>query len=183
VPGPLLLGFLGQVNQILPPASRIALPRTVSTYLNLGPLRQRGFEASIDQRFNNNLSATANYSYQEDPKALTPDSGQLPYLNEELALPPNHRVNVGLSWNSARFLGSASVNYSSEALWTDVLTSQYHGFTDSYTMVNGSFGVKWANGKVTTAVKGTNLFNQQIQQHVFGDILKRSVFLEARFSF
>ena len=183
VPGPLLLAFLGQVNQILPPAQRISLPRTVSTYLNLGPLRQRGFEGSLDHRFNNNLSATANYSYQERPKALTPESGQLPYLNEELALPPKHRVNVGANWNSARLLASGSVNYSSEALWTDVLTSQYHGFTDAYTMFNATFGVKWRNGKVTTLVKGTNLFNQTIQQHIFGDILKRSVFLEARFSF
>jgi outer membrane receptor protein involved in Fe transport len=183
VPGPLLLGFLGQVNQILPAASRIELPRTVSTYLNLGPLRQRGFEASLDHRVNNNLSATANYSYQQKPKALKPDTGQLPYLNEELSLPPKHRVNAGLSWNNARTLASASVNHSSKALWTDVLTSQFHGFTDAYTMVNASFGVKWANGKVTTIVKGTNLFNQTIQQHVFGDILKRSVFLEARISF
>ena len=35
-----------------------------------------------------------------------------------------------------------------------MLTSPYHGFTDSYTMVNGSFGVKWAQGKVTTLVRG-----------------------------
>ena len=48
-------------------------------------------------------------------------------------------------------------------------------FTDAYTMVSASFGVRWANGKVTTSVKGTNLLNQTIQQHVFGDILKRSL--------
>ena len=77
-------------------------------------------------------------------------------------------------------LGSASVNYSDKAFWSDVLTSPYFGFTDAYTMVNGSFGVKWMNGKVTTLVKVTNLFNQDIQQHVFGDILKRSVSFEVR---
>ncbi|PYQ21822.1 MAG: hypothetical protein DMF79_07260, partial [Acidobacteria bacterium] len=67
--------------------------------------------------------------------------------------------------------------------WTDVLGSSFSGFTDAYTMVSASFGVRWAGGKVTTSVKGTNLFNQTIQQHVFGDILKRSLVGEVRFAF
>jgi hypothetical protein len=46
--------------------------------------------------------------------------------------------------------------------------------------VNGSFGVKWAGGRVTTLVKGNNLLNRDIQQHVFGDIIKRSVVAEVR---
>ena len=64
-----------------------------------------------------------------------------------------------------------------------MLNSTYHGFTDAYTLVNASFGVKWVDGKLTTTLKGTNLLNETIQQHVFGDILKRSVSLEARFNF
>ena len=59
----------------------------------------------------------------------------------------------------------------------------YHGTTESYTMVNGGFGVKWANNKVTTSIKGTNLGNQEVQQHVFGDIIKRSVVGELRVNF
>jgi hypothetical protein len=47
-------------------------------------------------------------------------------------------------------------------------------------MVNGSAGAKWMKGRVTTMIKVTNLFNQDIQQHVFGDILKRSVVFEVR---
>jgi iron complex outermembrane receptor protein len=177
---PLLYGFLTTA----PAPLRIPqLPRTAFQYKNLGPLRQEGFEVSLDHRFSNSLSASTNYSYQKRPEALTPESGQLPYLNDELALPPKNRFNASLSWNSSRLIGSASVNYMDEALWTDVLTSTSHGFTDPYTMFNASIGVKWANGKVTTTLKGTNLFNETIQQHVFGDILKRSVFLEARFTF
>ena len=64
-----------------------------------------------------------------------------------------------------------------------MLTSDYDGYTDSYTMVNATFGVKWADGKVTTSLKGTNLLNEKIQQHIFGDILKRSVYAEVRFDF
>jgi hypothetical protein len=64
-----------------------------------------------------------------------------------------------------------------------VLSSPFHGFTDAYAMVNGSFGVKWANGRITTLVKGTNLANEDIQQHVFGDIIKRSAVAEVRFTY
>jgi outer membrane receptor protein involved in Fe transport len=159
------------------------LPRTVTTYLNLGPLRQRGFEASVDHRFNHEFSLSANYSYQEKPKALTADSDQIPYFNEELALPPKNRFNASVNWNTARFIGSAGVNYSDKAFWSDVLSSPFHGFTDSYTMLNATFGVKWANGKVITSLKGTNLANQKIQQHIFGDLIKRSVFAEVRATF
>jgi len=176
IPGP-LYSFLLQAR-IIPP-----LPRTVNTYLNLGPLRQRGFEVSLDHRFNNKVSASANYSYQEKPKALTPDPGQNAYFTEELSLPAKSRFNAGVNWNTARFVGAGSVNYSDKALWTDVLGASYSGFTDSYTMVNGSFGVKWNGGKITTVLKGTNILNQKIMQHVFGDVIKRSVFLEARFTF
>ncbi len=48
--------------------------------------------------------------------------------------------------------------------------------------MNGSFGVKWNQGEVTTLAKVTNLFNRSIQQHVFGDILQRTVVGEVRFS-
>ena len=77
-----------------------------------------------------------------------------PYPTQELALPPTNRFNVGFNFDGAALLGSASVNYSDKAFWSDVLTSPYHGFTDAYTMVNGSFGVKWANGKVDDAREG-----------------------------
>jgi hypothetical protein len=83
----------------------------------------------------------------------------------------------------SRYLGSVSVNYSDKAFWSDVLSAPYFGYTDSYAMLNGSFGVKWDGGKITTLVKGTNLTNADIQQHIFGDIIKRSVLGEVRFAY
>jgi outer membrane receptor protein involved in Fe transport len=156
------------------------LPRTVSTYLNLGPIRQRGFEASLDHRFSNELTLSANYSYQDEPEVLEADADQIPYPTNEIAIPAPHRFNVALNWNSSRFVGSAALSYTDEAFWVDVLTAPFHGFTDSYTMLNASFGVKWAEGKVVTSIKGTNLTNETIQQHIFGDILKRSLVAEVR---
>ena len=59
----------------------------------------------------------------------------------------------------------------------------YHGFTDAYTLVNGSFGVKFPAAKLTALIKVNNILNNDIQQHVFGDIIKRSVVGELRFHY
>jgi outer membrane receptor protein involved in Fe transport len=158
----------------------IYLPRTAFTYLNLGPIREKGAELSLDHRFSSALTAFANYSFQARPTILDDPN---PFPPSELALPPKHRFNAGFNFNGARILGSGSVNASSKAFWSDVLTSQYHGFTDSYTMVNGSVGYKWLAGKLIMSVKVTNLFNDDIQQHIFGDILKRSIVSEVRVSY
>jgi outer membrane receptor protein involved in Fe transport len=161
-------------------ARGVFLPRTAFTYLNLGPTREKGAEFSLDHRFSNALTAFANYSIQAKPTILDDPN---PFPPTELALPPKHRFNVGFNYNGPRVLGSASVNTSSKAFWSDVLTSQYHGFTDAYAMVNGSIGYKWMGGRLTTSVKVTNLFNDDIQQHIFGDILKRSILSEVRVSY
>ena len=158
----------------------IFLPRTAFTYFNLGPLRQKGLELSVDHRLGRGLTAFANYSWQDKPKILDDPN---PFPAAELALPPTNRFNIGFNYDDVRFLGSASVNYSDKAFWSDVLSSPYHGFSDAYTMLNGSFGVKWAGGRVTTLVKSTNMTNEDIQQHVFGDIVKRSVVAEVRFAY
>jgi outer membrane receptor protein involved in Fe transport len=179
VPGA-IVSFLAALPR---PIGPILLPRTASTYLNLGPLRQRGVELSLDHRVNNSWTVSANYSFQDTPEPLTPDQGQLAYLKEEVSLPAKHRFNAAVSWNEKRFLGTVSANYVDKSLWTDVLTSPFHGFTDAYTMVNASFGVKWQEGKVVTTLKGTNLLNETVQQHIFGDIIKRSVQAEVRVTF
>ena len=155
----------------------IFLPRTAFTYLNLGPLRQKGLELSLDHRINRDLTAFVNYSFQSQPTVLDDPN---PYPAQELAYPPPNRFNIGFNFDGARMLGSASVNYSDKAFWSDVLSSPYFGYSDAYTMVNGTVGAKWMKGRVTGMIKVTNLFNQDIQQHVFGDILKRTVSFEVR---
>ena len=155
------------------------LPRTAFTYVNLGPTQQVGTELWVEQRISRSASAWFNYSWQDEPQILESDN---PYLSTELSLSPTHRVNVGASLDGSRFLGNASVSRATAAFWSDVLTPEYHGYSDGYTMVNGSFGVKWSGGAITTLIKVTNLFNQSIQQHIFGDILRRTVTGEVRFS-
>jgi iron complex outermembrane receptor protein len=169
---PAVIGLLAQRG--------IFLPRTAFTYLNLGPLRQKGFELSVDHRLRRGISAFANYSWEAKPIVLDDPN---PYPAAELSFPPTNRFNIGFNADGSRYLGSLSVNYSDQAFWSDVLSAPYFGYTDSYAMLNGSFGMKWSGGKITTIVKGTNLANKDIQQHVFGDIIKRSVIAEVRFAY
>ena len=124
------------------------------------------------------LAASVNYSWQSEPEILDDPN---PYLPAELGLPPMHRFNAEVRWNGSRLLGSASVNAATDAFWSDVLTAGYHGYTDGYATVNGSFGVKWQSGAITTTVKVSNLFNRTVHQHIFGDLLRRTVLGEIKF--
>jgi len=64
-----------------------------------------------------------------------------------------------------------------------VLDARYAGVTNAFTLVNAGFGVRWLGEKVVTSLKLTNIGNEQVQQHIFGDIMKRQVVGEVRFRF
>ncbi len=81
------------------------------------------------------------------------------------------------SWPTSRSATPAS------AFWQDVLDARYHGTTKAYTLVNGGVGLRWFNQQLTTSVKVINLANEDVQQHVFGDVLKRQVIGELRVVF
>ena len=75
------------------------------------------------------------------------------------------------------------MNYQDEAFWQDVLDARFHGPTESYTQVNGAVGMRWMDDKLTTTLKLINLFDKEIQSHVFGDVLRRQVIGELRVQF
>ena len=184
--GPFLPGGAAQAALVLaalPPACNPASLATCTTgglpsefsYRNLGTVKDKGFELGVDAAVNRALNVFANYSYQFEPD---PD-----FALEEVNLPPTNRVNAGFNFSQGRFLGNMSVAYQDEAFWQDVLDSRFHGTTDAYTQVNGAFGVRWMDDKITTTIKFNNLFDEEIQSHIFGDILRRQVIGELRVQF
>jgi outer membrane receptor protein involved in Fe transport len=177
---PLLMHVLAGIPPEL--GGPILLPERVATYLNFGPIGNRGIEFSLDHRFNPELSFFGNYSWQGTPRILDEAAGQIAYPAGALGLPPTHRFNAGLAYDRGTFFANANVNHASRALWVDVLGADYHGFSDGYALLNAGLGVRLANRKVMLSLKGTNLANQAIQEHIFGDVLKRSVVFELRFS-
>jgi outer membrane receptor protein involved in Fe transport len=157
---------------LIPPPG---LPSAYS-YRNLGTVKDKGIELGIDASLNRYVNAFTNYSFQADPDVEGFDPS-------ETNFPANHRFNIGFDASVGRYLGNFSVNYSSSAYWQDVLDQRFAGSTDAYTLVNGAFGVRWLDDRITTSLKVNNLANQEVQQHIFGDFMKRQVMGEARFAF
>ena len=103
---------MGALAQVPPPFGPVLLPWRVATYLNLGPLRNRGLEASIQHQVNDELSFYGNYSYQRTPEILDAADDQIQYPITEVGIPAKNRFNVGLTYSGPRFLGNVTVNYS-----------------------------------------------------------------------
>ncbi len=151
----------------------VGLP-SVLGYQNLGTVRNKGVETNVEAQLHRYVSVFANYTYQAKPK---PKDFDISLLN----LPPTNRFNTGLSFNHRRFLGDLSIMYVDKAYWRDVTI--YKGWTEAYTQINTTVGVPLAGGKCTLMLKVTNLTNKMIQNHVFGDLLKRQVVGEMRLRF
>jgi outer membrane receptor protein involved in Fe transport len=172
---------LGILEALPPPCPSLQQPCTSGglpsefSYRNLGVNRNKGLELGIDAAATQALNVFANYSFQAEPD---PD-----FDIEEVNLPPTHRFNVGFNYSAGRYLGNASVSYVGDAFFQDVLDARFHGWTEDYTQVNGAFGVRWMDGKIISSIKVINLFNEDVQSHVFGDIIKRQTIGELRFQF
>ena len=157
---------------LIPPPG---LPSTFS-YRNLGKVKDKGVELGVEARATRDVNVFANYSYQADPVIEGFDP-------REANAPANNRFNAGFSFSHGRYLGNLDVNYSGSAYWQDVFDLRFAGTTDAYTLVNGAFGVRWAGEKVVTSLKIMNIGNSEVQQHIFGDVLRRQVVGEVRVGF
>jgi iron complex outermembrane receptor protein len=146
------------------------------TYLNLGEVKDKGVELGIEAAATRDINVFVNYSYQADPVIVGFDPN-------EANKPASNRFNAGFNVSHGRFLGNLDVSYSGSAYWQDVLDIRYAGTTDAYTLVNGAFGVRWAGERVVTSLKVTNIGNSEVQQHIFGDVLRRQIVGEVRFGF
>ncbi|MEO5822193.1 MAG: TonB-dependent receptor [Vicinamibacteraceae bacterium] len=151
------------------------LPSTF-TYLNLGTVRQKGVELGIEGLVTNTLTAYVNYSYQPEPE---PDGFDISELN----LPSQHHFNIGAGYNGPKWLGNVGVSYASSAFWQDVLDSRFHGPTEAFTITSATVGYKWRGDRLVTSLKITNLFDEEILQHVFGDVTRRQIVGELRVGF
>jgi iron complex outermembrane receptor protein len=149
------------------------------TYQNLGTVKDKGIELSVDSVVNEHVNLFANYSYQFTPVVEG-------FSLSEVNLPPKNRINAGINFSYNRYLGNIAINYTDSAYWQDVLDARFHGSTKSYTLINIGFGVRWADGRYITSLKASNLGatgDNAIQQHIFGDLIQTQVVGELRVKF
>ena len=170
---PQALGVLAALN---PP---VLLPSQF-TYLNMGRIKDKGLELGLDAALNRYVNVFTNYSFQAKPTAEELPPGTT--IND-INWPAKNRFNAGFDFSYSRFLGNMAVSYTGEAYWQDVLDARYAGTTEAYTLINAGFGVRWAGDRIVTSIKITNLANQEVLQHIFGDVIKRQVVGEARMTF
>jgi outer membrane receptor protein involved in Fe transport len=168
-----IVGILSSLN---PP---VLLPSRFS-YVNLGTIKDKGVELGVETVLNRYVNVFSNYSYQAKPVAENLPPGTTIF---DINWPAKNRFNAGFDFSYERFLGNMSVNFTDEAYWQDVLDARYAGTTEPFTLVNAGFGVRWAGERVVTGIKVTNLTNEQIMQHILGDVLNRQVVGEVRVSF
>ncbi len=174
-PGWPLPPFIPTPFGLLPTVPENTFP-SAFTYRNIGEQINEGFELSFDYRPNTEWRVGINYSFQDQPEATGIDIS-------EINSPPENRFNFSLAYNGEKFYADLNVNFVDDARWTDVLDSRFHGTTDDYTMTNLSVGVRLRDDKVTLAVISTNIFDDDILQHVFGDIISRKVTGQISFRF
>jgi len=159
----------------------------VLSYRNIGEIVDQGLEFALQYRASQALRFFFNYSWQDEPEVTGIDQVPYPPPNGELIYPinvaPEHRLNAGFGWDNETWFANGNVNYWDEAFWTDVLSSGFWGTTDSFTVLNLGAGVRFGQGKYSLSVSGTNVTDEDVQQHVFGDILNRKVMGTLHMSF
>ena len=146
------------------------------SYRNIGETTDQGVELTFQQRIGTDWSWFVNGSWQDKP---TFKGIEHPELDQNR--PPEYRANLGLSFDNGGFFVNTNVNYQDEAFWADVPLAV--GSTDAFTQVNLAVGFRLLDERMTLQVIGSNVFDEDIQQHYYGDILSRKITGQIGFRF
>lgn len=157
----------------------------VFSYRNIGETVDSGIEFGFNSRASDKVSWFFNYSRQDEPEVTGIEEVTLPNGTTRFAVnsPPENRFNAGFAYDNGSYFFNANANYQDEAFWTDVLDSRFFGPTDSFTQVNLGLGFRWGGDKATFTVNAQNVFDEDVQQHVFGDIISRKITGQLLFRF
>ena len=142
------------------------------SYRNIGRTVNRGVELSLE-RDTGPWSWYVNFSWQDEPDV----GGGVDAADINVA--PEWRANLGVGHDAGKRFFSVGVNYQDEAYWADVLFAR--AATPSFTQVNAAVGWRFAQDRVTFKVVAQNLFDEHVQQHIFGDLLDRKVAAQVSF--
>ena len=64
-----------------------------------------------------------------------------------------------------------------------VVPSNVRAFVDSFVQINAAIGVRLLDERLTLQVIGANVTDEEVQQHIFGDIISRKVTGQLGFRF
>jgi len=148
-----------------------------SRYRQFESIVNTGVEAWLTFRVGSGLSVRANYTYQARPEV----EGK---SEDFVSLPPKHKITAALNYSSTRWAASLSAQYVDTAFWTDVFDSRFHGFTEQNLTLDAAVAVSFGREyRYTARLTGTNILDERVNQHVFGDLIERRVLFEIGASF
>ncbi len=177
IPGPIL-------DFLLATALRDTFPALFS-YRNIGETVDSGLEFGFNSNPRDDWSWFFNYSWQDEPEVAGVEQVTLPNgtVRDTVNSPPEHRANFGVAFDKGNVFVNVNANYQDEAFWTDVLDSRFWGPTDAFTQVNLGLGVRFGGDQTTFTINAQNVFDEDVQQHVFGDLIARKVTGQLLFRF
>jgi outer membrane receptor protein involved in Fe transport len=162
-------------------------------YANGATTRNRGFELGGGWGGKSGLSVSLTYSYQDVPisdgvamndridvvRAETEagvdldGDGKVADTTAFVNIPARHRLSGTIGLARPRWGATATADYVAQTFWQDVLTSDFWGYVPSYTLVGVRGSYVWPKKHLKLGVQVTNLLDEPIQQHIYGDIIGR----------
>ena len=149
--------------------SLVPVMASVFSFVNLGEVRDRGVELACQLEWAS-ISAQGSYTFQAVP--LLDPGANLPLTINQ---PPRHQAAAGLTYQVNRWIVSGDVHYSDRAFWSDVFTPPFWGYTGAYRNVNARISYRLPNWPWDLWLSATNLLDEKIKSHVFGDTVRRKV--------
>jgi outer membrane receptor protein involved in Fe transport len=136
------------------------------SYRNIGTTANRGVELSLE-RTTGVFGWFVNLSWQDEPEI----GGGIDAV--EINVAPEWRANLGLLYDAGKLFWNLGLNYQDEAYWADVLFAR--ASTPAFTQVNAAIGWRFVSDRVTLKLVAQNLFDEEVQQHIFGDLIDRKL--------
>jgi len=156
-----------------PPDQVPPLPKTFGFH-NIGRVENRGVEMALKFNPVTQVELSATYTWQDEPDV---EDGDADFV---VNVPSEHQFSATIRADLDRWFGSLGAYYVDEAFWADVLDARFWGTTDSYTLLDVLVGCTLVNDRYVLSLKGTNLLDRRVQQHIFGDIIGRKISAEFR---
>lgn len=166
-------------------------------YENGGVAENKGFELGLSWDAPHGIGLTLNYSWQDDPvsdgipmterinNVIAEDAANMDLNGDGVVantrsfsnIPAKHRLSFTAQVDRPGWFAGVSADYVDQTFWQDVLTSDFWAYVPDYTLVGLRGGVRWPSRGLQLTGQVTNLLDEPVQQHVFGDIIDRRVSL------
>jgi iron complex outermembrane receptor protein len=156
-----------------PPGWPTAIPVPVLPhefgFVNLGRVRDRGIELATTIEWPR-LSINGTYTFQATPRQR--DESAIPLT---INRPARHQFGGSLTFTDKQWTIAGDAHFTDKAFWADVFTEPFWGTTPSFVATNARVSYRIANRPWEIWAAATDLLDEKIKSHVFGDTVRRKI--------